>query len=149
MNTSFGYGNYNGMFVTVKMSNWHGMTLQSNFTYGKALGTGSQVQATSQYTISDPFDYGRNYGLQPWDRKFLFNMWIVYQPPFLQGQHGSVGHLLGGWTSLQFLTPVAACLWCQLAAPGLTGSLRGRPELRRIGFHQLRLAMKTRSTCVA
>jgi hypothetical protein len=98
MNTSFGYGNYNAMFVSYKMSQWHGLTLQSNFTYGKALGTGSQVQATSQYTISDPFDYSRNYGLQPWDRKFLFNVWLVYQPPFFQSQHGLVGHLLGGWS---------------------------------------------------
>jgi hypothetical protein len=56
------------------------------------------VQATSQYSISDPFDLNRNYGLQPWDRKFMFNFWMVYQPPFYQNQHGIVGHLLGGWT---------------------------------------------------
>jgi hypothetical protein len=97
-NTSWGTGNYNAMFVTLKMSQWHGITMQTNFTYGKALGTGSQVQATSQYTNSDPFDINRNYGLQPWDRKFMYNTWIVYQPPFYQGQHGFVGHLLGGWT---------------------------------------------------
>jgi len=98
MNTSFGWGNYNGAFISVKMNNWHGITLQSNFTYSKALGTGSQVQATSQYTISDPYYLGRNYGLQPWDRKYLFNTWIVYQPPFYQSQQGVLGHLLGGWT---------------------------------------------------
>jgi hypothetical protein len=97
-NTSWGTGNYNGMFISVKMNQWHGLTLQSNFTYGKAMGTGSQVQATSQYTISDPYNLNRNYGLQPWDRKFLFNTFIVYQPPYFQGQHGFVGHLLGGWT---------------------------------------------------
>jgi hypothetical protein len=97
-NTSWGTGTYNGMFVTLKMSQWHGMTLQSNFTYGKALGNGSQVQATSQYTISDPYDLNRNYGLQPWDRKFLFNTFLVYQPTIYQGQHGILGHVLGGWT---------------------------------------------------
>ena len=110
MNTSFGYGNYNGMFVSYKMSQWHGLTLQSNFTYGKALGTGSQVQATSQYTISDPFDYNRNYGLQPWDRKFLFNIWFVYQPPFYQSQHGFVGTYWEDGASHQFLARAAACL---------------------------------------
>jgi hypothetical protein len=97
-NTSWGWGNYNALFLTGKSPDWHGMTLQANLTYGKALGTGSQVQATSQYTISDPFDLGRNYGLQPWDRKFLFNFWMVYQPPFFKGQHGFAGHILGGWT---------------------------------------------------
>ncbi len=97
-NTSWGWGNYNGMFVSVRMNQWHGLTLQSNFTYGKAMGTGSQVQATSQYTVNDPFFLGRSYGTQPWDRKFLFNTFLVYQPPYFQGQHGFVGHLLGGWT---------------------------------------------------
>ncbi len=97
-NTSTGTGNYNALFATVKASQWHGVTFQANFTYGKAMGTGSQVQATSQYTISDPFYLNRNYGLQPWDRKFMFNIWLVYQPPYFQSQHGLVGHLLGGWT---------------------------------------------------
>jgi hypothetical protein len=97
-NTSLGTGNYNGMFVSFKMSQWHGLSMQSNFTYSKALGTGSQVQATSQYSNSDPFFLDRNYGLQPWDRKFLFNTWLVYQPPFFEHQHGFLGHVLGGWT---------------------------------------------------
>jgi hypothetical protein len=80
------------------MSQWHGLSLQSNFTFSKALGTVSQVQATSQFTSSDPFDLNRNYGLQPWDRKFMFNTWLVYQPPFFLHQHGILGRVLGGWT---------------------------------------------------
>jgi hypothetical protein len=71
--------------------------MQSDLTYGKALGTGSEVQATSQFTAVDPFDISKNYGLQPWDRKFTFNTWFVYQPPFFQGQKG-VGRIAGGWT---------------------------------------------------
>jgi hypothetical protein len=86
------------MFVSLKTANWHGLTMQSNFTYGKALGTGSQVQATSQYTAIDPFDISRNYGVQPWDRKYLLNAWFVYQPPFFHGQHGVLGRIAGGWT---------------------------------------------------
>ena len=97
-NTSLGYGNYNSMFLSYKMSAWHGLSLQSNFTWSKALGTGSQVQATSQYSANDPFDLGRSYGYQPWDRKFMFNVWFTYTPPVYQGQHGVVGRLLGGWT---------------------------------------------------
>jgi len=98
MNTSFGYGNYNALFVSYKMSAWHGLSMQSNFTWAKALGTGSQTQATSEYSINDPFWYGRSYGYQPWDRKFMFNVWFNYTPTFYQGQHGLAGHLLGGWT---------------------------------------------------
>ena len=98
LNTSLGYGNYNAMFVSYKMSAWHGLGLQSNFTWSKALGTGSQVQATSQYSINDPFYFGRSYGYQPWDRKFLYNLWFTYTPPVYQGQHGVLGRALGGWT---------------------------------------------------
>ena len=97
-NTSLGTGNYNGLFTTLKMSQWHGISMQSNFTFSKSLGTVSQVQATSQFTNSDPFDLNRNYGLQPWDRKFLFNTWVVFQPPFFKRQQGFLGHVLGGWT---------------------------------------------------
>src|SRR5262249_16000202 len=46
VNASIGHGNYNGAFVTLKMNSWHGITLQENFTWSKALGTGALVQAT-------------------------------------------------------------------------------------------------------
>src|SRR5260370_15761435 len=97
-NTSLGTGNYNGVFVSMKMTQWHGISLQSNFTFSKALGTGSPVQATSQYTNSDPFYLDRTYGLQPWDRKFLFNTWLIYQPPSFLHQNGFLGRVLRGWT---------------------------------------------------
>ena len=97
VNASIGHGNYNALFFTVKSSDWHGITMQTNFTYGKALGTGATVQATSEYTVVDPFYLNRAYGLQPWDRKFVYNMFIVYQTPWYKTQHGPVGHILGGW----------------------------------------------------
>ena len=46
------------------MNNWHGITLQENFTYSKALGTGALVQATSEYTVNDPFNLNNGYGSQ-------------------------------------------------------------------------------------
>ena len=97
-NASIGYGNYNALFVTTKMADWHGLTMQSNFTYSKALGTGAVVQASSSYTLTDPYWVGRDYGPQNFDRKFVYNMFAVYQPPFYKNQHGLAGHLLGGWS---------------------------------------------------
>src|SRR5258708_32560110 len=38
-NTSAGYSNYNALFMTLKMTDWHRLTSISNFTCGKALGT--------------------------------------------------------------------------------------------------------------
>jgi hypothetical protein len=104
MNASIGYGNYNAGFFSVKIANWHGLTLQSNFTYGKALGTGSEVQATSQFTLPDPYRLRSAYGPQPWDRKFLFNTWAVFELPFFKSQRGFLGRVAGGWTFSPLLT---------------------------------------------
>lgn len=98
VNGSFGWGNYNAGFVTLKMADWHGLTLQSNFTYSKALGTVSVVQASSEFTTVNPYDIGAGYGVQPFDRKFVYNLFTVYEPPFFKGQQGIVGRLLGGWS---------------------------------------------------
>jgi len=111
--TSFGHGNYNGAFVTFRMNDWHGVTLQNNFTWSKALGTGSYVQATSGLTAVDPFDIDRQYGPQVFDRKFVDTMFLVYQLPFYQSQRGLLGHVLGGWTfSPVFTAGSGAPLFC-------------------------------------
>jgi hypothetical protein len=95
---STGYGNYNAGFASLKMADWRGLTLQSNFTYSKALGTGALVQATGGYTPDDPFNLGTMYGDQTFNRKFVYNFFFVYQPPFFKGQSGLLGRALGGWT---------------------------------------------------
>jgi hypothetical protein len=104
VNASLGHGNYNGGFISFKMNNWHGITLQENFTYSKALGTGALVQATSEYTTNSAFDLNNGYGLQNFDRKFVFNTFAMIEDPWYKGQHGLIGHLAGGWS----LSPVLA-----------------------------------------
>ena len=103
-NASIGHGNYNAGFVSVKTANYRGVTMQSNFTWSKALGTGSVVQASSEYTEDDPFNLNTMYGVQPYNRKFVFNNIFVYQPPFYKGQQGLLGRLLGGWTISSIFT---------------------------------------------
>jgi len=103
-NASVGYGNYNAGYFTIKSNDWHGITTQQNFTYSKSLGTGAVVQASSEYTADDPFNLSLMYGVQPFDRKFVYNVFVVYQPPWYKNQAGFAGRLLGGWT----LSPVFA-----------------------------------------
>jgi len=98
MSTSLGHSNYNAAFVTFKMNDWHGITMQNNFTWSKALGTGGVIQATSSEGAVDPFDLNRQYGPQAFDRKFVDTLFVVYQPPYYRSQQGFLGHLLGGWT---------------------------------------------------
>ena len=98
VNASNGHGNYNAGFVSLRMDNWHGLTLQQNFTYSKALGTGAVAQSTSSYTENDAFNLNNMYGLQAFDHKFVYNNFLVYEPPFYKGQQGALGRVLGAWS---------------------------------------------------
>lgn len=102
MTTSSGYGNYNALFFSYKVTNLHGLTWQSNFTYSKALGVGAEAQATSSYTSNDPFDLSKSYGVQPFNQKFIFNTYLVYQTPWYHDQSTWMGRLAGGW----FISPI-------------------------------------------
>jgi len=94
---SNGYGNYNAGFLQLTVSDWHGLTLKTNFTMSKALGTGNVVQASSSFSTVDPFNIRNDYGLQSYDEKFNFNLFLNYQPPFFSSQKGILGRVLGGW----------------------------------------------------
>ncbi len=119
LNASTGYGNYNGLFLSLTTQNFHGMMMHNNFTYSKALGTGAFVQATSEYTPNDAFDLSKMYGLQAFNRKFVYNSYMVYQPPFFKGQQGLMGRIAGGWS----LAPVFTAgsgepLYCDTVTDG-------------------------------
>ena len=103
-NGSFGWGNYNGAFVTFKTTDWHGVTSQQNFQWSKTLGTGAFVQASSEYTADDPFNIGTMYGRQAFDHKFVYNLYIAYTPTIYRGQQGLLGRALGGWSFAPIFT---------------------------------------------
>jgi hypothetical protein len=109
MSTSLGYGNYNAAFASFRLTDFHGFTGISNFTFSKALGTGAVTQSTSSFTVIDPWNLGLMYGPnggngRGFDSKFLFNQSLVYHPPVFKDQKGLVGHLLGGWGIAPLLT---------------------------------------------
>ena len=98
MDSSVGHSNYNAGFVSLKMADWRGLTSQTNFTWSKALGDGAQAQSSSELTALDAFNLPEMYGRQAFNRKFIFNTFVVYQPTFYKGQNGLLGRVLGGWT---------------------------------------------------
>jgi hypothetical protein len=104
LNASIGYGNYNGGFITLITQNWHGFLMHNNFTYSKALGTGGVVQASSEYTPNDPFDLSKMYGVQNFNRKYVYNSYLVWQEPWFKGQSGVLGRAIGGWTLAPIMT---------------------------------------------
>ncbi len=104
LNASVGTGNYNAGFASLKIADWKGLTMQSNFTWSKALGEGAFVQATSEYTAEDVYNLKQMYGRQGYDRKYVYNALLVYSPPFYKGQSGLMGRVLGGWTFATIFT---------------------------------------------
>jgi len=95
---SSGYSNYNALYTTFRSQDWHGITTLSNFTWGRALGTGNQSQATSEYTALNPYNVRQSmYGPQFFDYKFTYTQTFLWSEPFFKAQKGIVGHLLGGW----------------------------------------------------
>jgi hypothetical protein len=97
LNGSWGYGNYNAAFATVRMQAWHGLTLVSNLTWSKTLGTQAVAQSTSGFTPVDAFNLHNQYGPQPFDIHMVYNTYMVWEPSWYKGQKGVMGHLLGGW----------------------------------------------------
>jgi hypothetical protein len=104
METSMGWGNYNGAIVSLTARDWHGITARSNFTWSRSLGTGDTTQATSSTSVPNPFDLHYGYGPQSFDYRFLYNLSMLYQPPYFKGQQGLLGHVLGGWSIAPLFT---------------------------------------------
>ncbi len=104
LSTSNGYGNYNAAFFTLTAKDWHGLTSRSNFTWGRAMGTGIVNQSGSSSTVIDPWDLHAAYGPQSFDVRFVYNMTLLYQPPYFKSQKGVLGRVLGGWTIAPLFT---------------------------------------------
>jgi hypothetical protein len=98
LSTSNGYGNYNAAFFTFTARDWHGLTARSNFTWGRAMGTGIVNQSGSSSTVIDPWNIDANYGPQSFDIKFVYNLSMLYRTPFFRAQKGVIGRVLGGWS---------------------------------------------------
>jgi len=104
LSASNGFGNYNAAFLTFTARDWHGLTTRSNFTWGRALGTGTVNQSGSSATVIDPWNLHAAYGAQPFDIRFVYNLSMLYQTPYFRGQKGLLGRVLGGWSIAPLFT---------------------------------------------
>ncbi|HLH39215.1 MAG TPA: carboxypeptidase-like regulatory domain-containing protein [Bryobacteraceae bacterium] len=102
---SSGSGNYNALYTTFTMRDKKGITTTSNFTWGRALGTGAASQATSGFTALNPYNVRQSmYGPQFYDYKFTYTQSFLYSEPFFKSNHGILGYALGGWRFGAILT---------------------------------------------
>jgi len=118
LQNSLGYGNYNAMYITWRARDFHHMTIQSNFTYSKSLGTSTLAQYSSAYTQQDAYNLHASYGPNLFDYKYLYNFAASYKTPWFASEKGIAGHLLGGYT-------VAPLFFAQSGAPTCVGYVAG------------------------
>jgi hypothetical protein len=104
LQTSNGDTNYNALQVVVRRRYAHGLTLEGNYTWSRALG---DIQNTSDQTATYQWFTTRNarmnYGPLPFDRTHVFNAFWTYDLPFGKGRALSIGNpvlerIAGGWT---------------------------------------------------
>jgi hypothetical protein len=105
MSGAFGRGNYNAAIVSLTARNWKGVTLNTNFTWSRSMGTQFYAQANNGINPNNGYDFKNwgSYGPQPYDIRFVYNMQGLYQLPFYKSQQGVIGRLLGGWALAPFL----------------------------------------------
>ena len=87
------YANYNALQVTVGRHAGR-YTIQGNYSYQKALGI---VSPSNGQANLNPFDLRSNYGVQPGDRRQLFN--VAYSIEFGNPIHDNkfLGGVVNGW----------------------------------------------------
>jgi len=119
MAKDWGWSNYNAGFLSLKMGDWHGVTATSNLTFSRSLGTGGVVQSGLTAPI-DHWNLQYNYGINPFDIKWVYNVLTFYRPPVYKGQHGILGQVLGGWAFAPLFT-ASSGVPLRVLANGSTG----------------------------
>jgi len=97
-NTNNAYANYNSLQVTWGRHAGR-FTMQANYTWQKALGillNNANTQSNGSISIN-PFNLRSNYGIQPTDRRNLFNYAYSIDLGNPMHAHGVLEGVTGGW----------------------------------------------------
>lgn len=76
--SSVGSSNYHSLQVSLRTSNFHGLTAQGSYTYGHALDT---VSGTRGFAPQNSYNIAGEYGNSDFDVRNTFNGYIVYEAP--------------------------------------------------------------------
>jgi hypothetical protein len=102
--SSGGISSYNALVARIQMNNWskHGLTLNSNYTYGHTLDELSDTFSSGANTYNlgyqDPYNPRGDYGNSYLDVRSRFTMSAVWEIPFAKNTHGFVKQVADGWT---------------------------------------------------
>src|SRR5215467_12051816 len=86
--------NYNSLQVSLNRRMTKGLTLELGYTWSKLLTTNPYDRGLSAY---DTYDLKQSYGPSVLNTPQMLVLSYVYELPFMKGQRGLTGALLGGW----------------------------------------------------
>jgi hypothetical protein len=99
-----GYSNYNGLQTEFRANNlFHQLGVRFAYTYSRTLDNVSEIfsSGAAGNTLAfaqNPFNTGAGeYSYSGLDFPHQFSVVATEQIPFFKGQHGFLGHTLGGW----------------------------------------------------
>jgi Carboxypeptidase regulatory-like domain len=102
--TNTAFSNYNGLQTEIRLNRvWNQLTLKSAYTFSKTMDNASEIFGTlaaggTSSGAQNQLNYtGQEYGLSGLDFPNNWVLTVIEELPFFRGQHGWLGHTLGGW----------------------------------------------------
>ncbi len=94
-----GWEKYNALALTFTQRIWHGLTVNSTYTWSKALDDASNPGADNAEPNfpQDPANLAAEKGLSDFDHRHRFVTNFLYELPFLRNSEGWMHNVLGGW----------------------------------------------------
>ncbi len=93
-----GRSNYNAGFIALHQRDWKGLTLDANLTWSHSLdNTAGGIQDVDR-VVANSYNLDYAYGNSVFDRKFVFNLYGLYQLPFGKGGHSLIARLIQNWS---------------------------------------------------
>ncbi|MBZ5497810.1 MAG: carboxypeptidase-like regulatory domain-containing protein [Acidobacteriia bacterium] len=94
--TDYGKSSYNAGFVSLKMRDHKGLSLNGNFTWAHSLDNGVVNQDIDSY-VANSYNTSYGWGNSVFDRKFVFNVMGLYNMPFHAG-NPVLHQIVKGWS---------------------------------------------------
>jgi hypothetical protein len=100
-----GVANYNGGFLSYRVRNWKGLTVDANFTYSHALDDVLGCRQDCDNGSSNAYSLMYDYGDSTFDRKFFTTIFGLYRLPFGKaGGNGIANYLIRDWAVTEIFT---------------------------------------------
>jgi hypothetical protein len=98
-----GVANYNGAFLSYRVRNWKGLTLDANFTYSHSLDDVVGYRQDCDSNSYNAYNLLYDYGSSSFDRKFVMTIFGLYQLPFgKSGGNRFANYIIRDWA----ITPI-------------------------------------------